>query len=261
MTEVLVAGCLLGAALVLVVLPARPLRWPAWVALRRPSPPVTLGALCAGAGGLGVVLGGLVAAVLAVVATAAIAHRVRAARTAKVVAAGRGAEIEALAALAGELRSGRQPVAALAAVHVTGAPGAALVAAGRAAASGGDVPAALRRAGQPGGVLDRLAAAWQVSELTGAPLAAAVDRVESDARAAAGLRERVWAELAGARATGGLLAGLPLVGVGLGQAMGAHPVHVLLHSPLGALCCGAGLAFEAAGLAWISRLTRAAVEP
>lgn len=262
MTAVLVAACLVGAALVLVAMPAGAPRWvPASAARWRPSTLLAQAVGCAGAGGVAAAMGGPVAAVLTVGAMAAIAHHVRTARSAKVAAAGRAAEMEALAALAGELRSGRQPAAALAAVRAPGALGAALAAAGRAAPSGGDVPAALRRAGPQSGALDRLAAAWQLSELTGVPLAAVVGRVEADARAAGGLRERAWAELAGARATGGLLAGLPLLGVGLGQAMGAHPVHVLLHTPLGALCCGGGLAFEAAGLAWISRLTRGAVEP
>ncbi len=267
------AGCLIGAALVLAGWPARPIRVArparpagplrlAWPAARwRPTGRVALGACSVGAGCVAGLAAGPVAAVLATVSTTLAARHVRTSRAERAAAAGRSGEIEALAALGAELRSGRQPVGALAAVEAPGGLGAALAAARAAAALGGDVAAAVRRDAPAGGVQQRLAAAWQVSELTGAPLAAVVDRVEADARSAAGVRQHAHVELAGARATGGLLAALPALGVGLGQAMGAHPVRVLLHTPLGALCAGCGLALEVAGLAWIGRLTRTAIGP
>ncbi|MGR6997252.1 hypothetical protein ACU686_02675 [Yinghuangia aomiensis] len=89
---------------------------------------------------------------------------------------------------------------------------------------------------------------------TRAGFAAALDRI------AAGLRNddeghrELEAELAGARATARLLAGLPLLGVLLGTGMGAAPLDVLVATPLGAVVVCAGLALLAGGLVWTERI-------
>jgi tight adherence protein B len=257
------AGCLFCAAAVLVLWPARPVA--SW-RLGKPKRPSARLAMCAEVCGVGCAAGliaGPVAAVLGAAAGALLVHRMRTARATIARASALVAEVEALAGLAAELRSGRHPGAALAGVEAP--PGSALDAAlagARAAATfGGDVAAALRQRADPGGMLDRLAAAWQVSESTGAPLATVAERVQAEGRATIALQERAQAELAGARATGGLLAVLPLLGVGLGQAMGGHPLNVLLHTPVGALCAGCGLALEFAGLSWVTRLAANASRP
>lgn len=267
------AGCLICAALVLLV---RTQRQPALrsratirpLLLGRPTGrwPVGRVAGWAAAGTVGCAAGlvaGPVAAALAGVSSALLGRRFHSVRAAAAAAAARSAEVEALAALAAELRSGRQPGEALASVQAPAGTGVqtALRAAHSAAALGGDVATALQRDAPAGGLLERLAAAWQVSEVTGASLAAVVERVDVEARGEAAARLKAQVEMAGARATGGLLAGLPLLGVALGQAMGARPLHVLLHTPLGALCAGSGLALEIAGLAWVSRLAASAIEP
>lgn len=220
----------------------------------------------AGATGLVVVTSGLlaaapagpVAALLAVACGGIGASAVRAKRAESRASARRSAELEILAALSAELRSGRHLVAALNAVQTPAdeALEAALSAARATAALGGDVSASLRRGGSV--ALSKLAAAWQISEDCGAPLADMVVQVARDVKAIADLYRDAQIELTGARATGLVLAVLPLLGVGLGAAMGAHPVHVLLHTPAGAVCAGLGLMFELAGLAWIRRLTAGA---
>jgi tight adherence protein B len=77
-------------------------------------------------------------------------------------------------------------------------------------------------------------------------------------RAAEAQRRAIEAELAGPRASAQLLAVLPLVGVGFAAALGAHPVHVLLHTPVGVGCLLAGLLLDATGVLWTRRLVSAA---
>ena len=103
-----------------------------------------------------------------------------------------------------------------------------------------------------------MAAVWTVSERSGAPAAAVLDRVEQDLRTAERQRREVAAQLAGARSTAALLAVLPLLGIGLGAAMGAQPLHVLFGTGRGqvALLVGAGL--DALGLLWTARIVAAA---
>jgi tight adherence protein B len=61
--------------------------------------------------------------------------------------------------------------------------------------------------------------------------------------------------MAGPRASGTVLAVLPLLGVLLGEGMGAHPVHVLLATPIGQTLLALGTTLIATGLYWITRLT------
>jgi len=168
------------------------------------------------------------------------------------------AVLEAVASLAAELRAGLAPSAALqaAADISTGPVGQTLREAASTAALGGD-PAAVLAAPEVGG-LHQLAAAWRVSARSGASLSEALDRVEGDLRAALQHRMRLEAELAGPRATACLLAGLPLLGLGLGDTMGAHPVHVLLHTVGGQLALVIGAAMDAFGMWWTGRILAAA---
>ena len=61
---------------------------------------------------------------------------------------------------------------------------------------------------------------------------------------------RTDAGLAGPRATAMVLAGLPLLGLGLGQLMGAAPLAVLLGTPLGSILLVLGVGLAAAGVLW-----------
>ena len=103
-----------------------------------------------------------------------------------------------------------------------------------------------------------VAAVRRVSEGSGAPAAAVLDRVEQDLRTTERQRREVAAQLAGARSTAALLAVLPLLGIGLGAAMGARPLSVLFGTGRGqvALLVGAGL--DAVGLVWTARIVTAA---
>ena len=208
---------------------------------------------------LGLLVLGPVPALLGL-AGAVVARRWWAGRVrARERAAERATAVEACGVLAGELRAGRRPDEALtaAAQMATGPSGVALRAAGAAAGLGGDVPAALvasaARSAVPE-VLRALAACWTVCAATGSGLAAAVERLEEGLRAEQAERRALAAELAGPRATAALLAGLPLVGLLLAGALGADPLQVLLHTPLGLVCLVVGLGLDLLGVLWTSRL-------
>ncbi|MDQ1675640.1 MAG: tight adherence protein [Actinomycetota bacterium] len=128
-----------------------------------------------------------------------------------------------------------------------------------AAATGGDVPAALRATDLPGGkdALMRLAAAWEVADSVGAPLADVLDRLDTELGSLRRRRARMRAETAAASATSRMLALLPLLGLGLGYALGADPLHTLLHSAVGSVSALLALGLQVAGLLWAEHLTSA----
>ncbi|MFE5328630.1 type II secretion system F family protein [Embleya sp. NPDC056575] len=170
----------------------------------------------------------------------------------------RSGVVRLCAALAGESRAGHTPAQALAAAaHAVDGPILAVV--GEAigtARVGGDVPDALDRAAAvPGAAgLRRIAACWRIATGRGAGFAPALQRIAAGLRAEEDAHEEVIAELAGARSTAQVLAGLPVFGLFLGGALGARPVEVLLRTPVGIGCLCAGLTLVVVGLEWTDRL-------
>ncbi|AWB91001.1 type II secretion system F family protein [Aeromicrobium chenweiae] len=169
----------------------------------------------------------------------------------------RRAEVaEVLGLLAAELRAGLLPVRTLTGLA---ADFDFLGPAARAADLGGDVPAALREASTVRGreTLLEVAAAWQVAERAGAPLAAALGRLEDAVRDRREIEREVQAGAGPARATGRLMAVLPVVGLGLGSGMGGDPVAVLTGTWIGVTCLAAGCALACLGIAWVERIAAA----
>lgn len=174
----------------------------------------------------------------------------------------RAAVIGLCAAIAGELRAGRQPGPALRAVEVAEFP-EAWRAVTTAARFGGDVPGALREAaGLPGAEgLAGVAACWRAAVDGGAGLAVGLDRVAVALRAESDQHAELNAQLAGVRATAVMLALLPLFGLVMGSALGAEPLRILLETPAGLGCLALGVLLEWAGLVWTARIARRAAAP
>ncbi|MDH6225783.1 type II secretion system F family protein [Streptomyces sp. MJP52] len=166
-------------------------------------------------------------------------------------------------ALAGEVRAGRQPGEALAvAVRDDGAAGLgeALAPVVAAARFGGDVAGALTGASRTPGAegLRGLAACWRVAVDRGAGLADGLERLDAALRAERNRRSDLRSQLAGARATTVMLAGLPAVGLAMGTALGADPLRILLHTGPGLGCLAVGGLLEAAGIWWALWIVRGA---
>jgi tight adherence protein B len=214
------------------------------------------------AGSVIAVLGASVLPLLLGAAGVPLLARVRRAGEARTERERRGDAVIALCgALAGEVRAGRQPGEALLhAAHDSGGLGEAQAVVLAAARFGGDVPGALSDAArQPGADgLVGLAACWRVAVDRGAGLAAGLDRLEGALRAERDQRADLRAQLAGSRSTAGMLAGLPVLGLLLGTALGADPLRVLLHTGPGVGCLLVGGALESVGLWWALRIVRGA---
>jgi tight adherence protein B len=279
-----------GAARLAALLP------PTQDAPRRPDLPTKYVTPTAGAvGAFAVLLTGFdfMVALSAGLVSAAAVHIARRVVAGRAEAAERATTLEAVATLAAELRAGQQPAAALgaAAAAATGRPADILAEAAATARLGGSVPEVLRtaraagsadrHAGGPGprpegpaaerspvttdgepatsaGPFGWLAAAWQLSATTGAGLAEVLDDVAQTARARRQHQREIAALLAGQRATAALLAGLPVFGLGLGAAMGLHPLVVILSTPLGEAMLLLGVMLELVGLGWTDRIVRSA---
>jgi tight adherence protein B len=183
-----------------------------------------------------------------------------------------GGDAEALAvvqALALQVRAGASPEAAWRQVVevVVGESGHEPAFAGPLPATGWSTGGAAAHLGPSGAAASgpawrAIGAAWQLSEQTGAPLADVLERLAVGLRQEAEVAAEVEAALAAPRATSRLLAGLPLVGVALGELIGARPVAVLLGTPLGRVCALAGLVLAGVGQLWtralVARVDRAA---
>ncbi|OBI75150.1 type II secretion system F family protein [Mycobacterium sp. E740] len=169
----------------------------------------------------------------------------------------------ALDVLVGELRIGAHPVAAFdaAAAETDGAVAASLRSVAARARMGADVPAGLRDvAGRS--VLaahwQRLAVCWQLAEYHGLAVATLMRTAQRDIVARQRFAAQVHAGMAGARATGTVLAALPLLGVGLGELIGAEPLRFLFSG--GQWLLAGGVTLTCLGVAWADRITGAVVK-
>lgn len=166
----------------------------------------------------------------------------------------------ALDVFVGELRAGSHPVSAFeaAADESVGPVAASLRSVAARARLGADVAAGLhavaRRSALPT-QWDRLAQCWRLASDHGLAIATLMRAAQRDIAERQRFAARVSSSLAGARATAAVLAGLPLLGVLLGQLVGARPLAFLLGSRVGGWLLVVGATLACAGLLWSDRIT------
>jgi tight adherence protein B len=166
----------------------------------------------------------------------------------------------ALDVLVGELRVGAHPVRAfsVAADETDGAVAASMRAVAARARLGADVTGGLRAAARSSALpahWERLAVCWQLASEHGLAIATLMRAAQRDIVERQRFSAKVASGLAGARATAAILAGLPLLGVLLGQLIGARPLSFLLNGHAGGWMLVIGLALACGGLLWSDRIT------
>ena len=166
----------------------------------------------------------------------------------------------ALDVLVGELRVGSHPVRAfcVAADETDGTVAASLRAVAARARLGADVTAGLRTEARTSALpahWDRLAVCWQLANDQGLAIAVLMRAAQRDIAERQRFSARVASGMAGARATAAILAGLPVLGVLLGQLIGARPLSFLLGGHVGGWLLLVGLTLACGGLLWSDRIT------
>ncbi|MPZ82055.1 MAG: secretion system protein [Actinophytocola sp.] len=225
---------------------------------RRLGPPrpssVTLTTAAAVAGWLMAGVGGAIAAALA---TVTVWRRWRARGQLHRSLSAIDGLTEALRSLVAGLRAGAHPAEAAEAAAADAQPHAAapMRAIAAAARLDGDVQRALDGTQTLAGVLARVSRAWALAQRHGLPLADVLDAVGRDLDQRVRFARQVLARMAGPRTSATTLALLPVLGIGLGEAMGAHPLRVLTGPGLGQVLLVIGIALLCAGVAWCGRLT------
>lgn len=187
----------------------------------------------------------------------------------KAAAARRASVIELCDGVATELAAGRPPAAALVSATgvLAGASGTCgspeLAAVADAAHAGDDVVAALERASRTPGYesLRLLAGCWRIGLERGGMLADVIEGLADALRDEQAHRDEIALQLAGPRATARMLAGLPVLGLLMAMALGAHPFGFLLGTLPGGVCLCLGVGLDALGLWWTRRIASAAEGP
>ncbi|HET6908255.1 MAG TPA: type II secretion system F family protein [Mycobacteriales bacterium] len=199
---------------------------------------------------------------VATIGAAAGRHLVRR-RTDAALARARSADATTLAyALAAELRAGRPPGIALAAVapHLR-VLAADVAAAGRAVSRGADLGTELDHLVAASGCarLQPLAAALGTTAGAGVAVADLLDRIGRAFDADDEITAELSAAAAGPRSTVAVLIGLPVFGLVIGSAIGAAPLHVLLHERAGVLLFLAAALLDLVGWWWVRAILRRAM--
>ena len=174
------------------------------------------------------------------------------------------------APLPGAAPSGWAPSGSVPSGPVLTAGSAAVLASARAAAAtGAPVSETIRRAvstalpsqGRDARTWLELAACFDIAEASGCPLADVLTRFAAQLEAGDDADAARQTALAGHKATVRLLTWLPLIGLGLGAALGVDPLATLLGTPLGLAALVGGVVLTAAGRAWSAKLVAAAAGP
>ncbi|HEY0496796.1 MAG TPA: type II secretion system F family protein [Kutzneria sp.] len=175
--------------------------------------------------------------------------------------------VGALGAMVAELRVGAHPATAAerAAVDADPLAAKAMSTVATTARLGGDVDRALVRSASAepslAGVLGQVGRGWRLASRHGLPLAEVLDSVRRDLDQRLQFGRQVHARMAGPRTSAAVLAALPELGVLLGEAVDARPLHVLADTPIGQVLLVIGALLICAGVVWSAKLTDHVVMP
>ena len=166
---------------------------------------------------------------------------------------------EALRTVVAGLRSGAHPAAAADTAAADAQPPAdgAMRAMAAAARLDGDLSTALAdtKNAAMAAALARVATAWRLAQRHGLPLADVLDAVRRDLEQRARHTRQVLARMAGPKSSATALSLLPLLGIGLGEAVGARPIRMLTGTGLGQMLLLVGVSLLCAGVVWSGRIT------
>ena len=104
-----------------------------------------------------------------------------------------------------------------------------------------------------------VAAAWRATSPLGASMSGVLERLGEAYEHDDAADDELRAALAGPRSTVVMLTCLPVMGLALGQSVGAHPTRLLLHRPLGWALLAGAIVLDAAGVIWSRRIVTAAL--
>lgn len=165
----------------------------------------------------------------------------------------------ALETVVGELRVGAHPLQAfgIAAAESSGFVGGALRTITAQVGLGAGLDAGIRSVSAESAVpfyWDRIAVCWRLASEHGLAMVTLMRAAQCDIVDRQRFSGRVDASLAGARATAAILAGLPGLGILLGELVGAHPISFLLGGGAGGVLLILGAGLEVAGVLWSDRI-------
>ncbi|MEU3272717.1 type II secretion system F family protein [Saccharomonospora sp. NPDC006951] len=162
-------------------------------------------------------------------------------------------------AVVGDLNAGAPPAAAVERAAEDTKPGLAAILRTIAATSrlGGDPAAVVSSAGSGAGAeaIVRLTRSWELARQHGLPLAGVLEAVRRDVEASVRVARQSRARMAGPRASAAILAALPVLGIALGEVMGATPLTILFTTAAGQFLLVVGSALVLGGVCWSGVLT------
>jgi tight adherence protein B len=165
----------------------------------------------------------------------------------------------ALELLVGELRIGSHPLLAftIAATESPDPVGPSLRVVATRAGLGADVGEGIRAVAITSEVAshwNRLAVFWDLAAQHGLAISVLMRAAHRDIVDRQRFADRMSAALAGARATAAILAALPVLGVLLGEVVGAHPLRFLFGGGPGGVLLVVGVSLMCAGVLWADRI-------
>ena len=158
--------------------------------------------------------------------------------------------IAVLSMLSAQLSAGITPLAALAQISPTTEPGHAVAQLQHELQWYGTVQVEAQVKAYADPIARRMRQLWQVANHHGIALAQLLGQLEHTVATRHSFAHQLWAALAGPRASATILMGLPVVGIVLGEHLGAHSLRLLTHTTAGGILSLIGAVLIVVGRRW-----------